>query len=564
MGASSDTTGFPGRPLFPILVVLSVGAFYVAAAHWLTAVRPFLPPDTLHNLILARNLAEGAGYRIKVIQYHAGPYSSVWHVPEMHGILTPLLLALGFRFAGVSEHLPSLIGFAWLWLAGVVAFRYAAWLFGGPAGGLALLLVVASPIGFLTAWSGVDDPGFACLFGLFAYQLHRAFLAPSNITLASAGLAAGAALLQKAAGIVALPIAITAAVLAGRLRGPRFYTDAAVLLGPSLGVATLYALRNYAGHGSPAFRWGAIDWLVRARGVEAFFEVYESVPSMGDVVSQVGFRHMLSIAGTQLMAFGTMLVDFKEFSLLALPGAAPVGVAAFVLWRERRKWLGVIGALSLICFAGLVGILFHLEPRFLLPLALLVGVSFAGAALGLAGRIVGRWGGALLLAVVSVLLFGVSADRVRALDGLGRLAASAEKGCESVLEWIDREVPRDEAILTFAPQWLAWKTGHPAVVVPAGGIDAIGTVVERYQIRWVVQGLAFLRPASAHELSEFLRDAAGDWGVVHVTGDEGCSLYRLNGVEGAGRPPSAPIQRAHQEGAPARDGSGAAGEAGVL
>src|SRR6185436_4278256 len=62
----------------------------------------WLPPDAANYGIVARSLLHGQGFTENVVPFHAGPFASVRHVPELHGLLQPVVLAPLFAVLGES------------------------------------------------------------------------------------------------------------------------------------------------------------------------------------------------------------------------------------------------------------------------------------------------------------------------------------------------------------------------------------------------------------------------------------------------------------------------------
>ena len=143
-----------GRRLALATVVL--GAAWIVGV-WLWARNAPLPPDAAAYGVIARNLVRGDGYTESFIPFHPGPYESVSHLPDLHGLLAPALLAPPFAILGPSAaavRIPSTLAGAGIAL---VVFALARRLFGAAPAFLAALLVLASPSVFYYAALGTDD-----------------------------------------------------------------------------------------------------------------------------------------------------------------------------------------------------------------------------------------------------------------------------------------------------------------------------------------------------------------------------------------------------------------------
>src|SRR4026209_2537293 len=83
--------------LVPILVVLHVVLCLVGL--WSFGVFA-LSPDEMDHATVARNLAEGQGYRLDLIPFHPGVLPAVSHLPEWHGLMKPFEIAPLFWLFG--------------------------------------------------------------------------------------------------------------------------------------------------------------------------------------------------------------------------------------------------------------------------------------------------------------------------------------------------------------------------------------------------------------------------------------------------------------------------------
>lgn len=148
-------------------------AAYLAVALGTMWRRSALSPDSLEYAAIARNLVEGHGFTVDLIAIHPSLSQSIRQVPEMHGLLLPLVLAGVFEVFGVDGGVVSLPGFVYVASTALVAFALGRAVFGGAAGLLACIMVLGSPSMSLWAYTGADDPGLAFFFAASFYFFYR-------------------------------------------------------------------------------------------------------------------------------------------------------------------------------------------------------------------------------------------------------------------------------------------------------------------------------------------------------------------------------------------------------
>ena len=277
-------------------------ALWFAGLLWITHGHHPVSPDSLHSAIVARNLARGDGFTIDIVPFHVGRLPAVEHVSEMHGILQPVALAGLFALAGPEQALVRVPGFAYLALTGFVSFLYARRLFGTGAALAACALTLSSSLLFLWAWFGTDDAGFAFWFLLAIYALDVALEQRSGRSFALAGLAAGVALLQKLSGLILLAPLLAIALERGAPLRSRLRWAACWLAPFGFALAVHFA-RNRIATGGFGFRFGPIGWIYKAQGLEAYFGVYDSLPSLGALLRSIGGERLLAIELGQLAEF---------------------------------------------------------------------------------------------------------------------------------------------------------------------------------------------------------------------------------------------------------------------
>jgi hypothetical protein len=259
--AAMEGTQPHGRRLALATVVLAV--LYVAGALcWTRAAG--LPPDAAAYAVIARNLARGDGYTESFVPFHPGPYESVRHLPDLHGLLRPLVLAPLFAWLGPSAtvvRVPSTLGTA---ATALVVFAFACRLFGPGAAFAAALLTLASPTLLAYAALGTDDTGFTALATATVALLVLALRERRPALLAAAGAVSAVAILEKPTGVFLPALGLGALAALGPAAGPRGRALLAVL-GPPLAAFAAYLARNVLAHGSPDFRFGGLEWIWRTR-----------------------------------------------------------------------------------------------------------------------------------------------------------------------------------------------------------------------------------------------------------------------------------------------------------
>jgi len=516
-------------------LLAAMGLLCCAYAVWglLQARDTALATDSLHNAILSRNLARGDGYVVHIIQYHAGTFGSVEHVPEMHGVLQPLLVAGLFALFGPGETLARIPPFVFAAATGLLSFVFARRLFGSGAGLLACLLVLGNSLLFTWARYATDDAGFACLFVATLLLLHRGLAGGQGRFFLLAGLTGGAAVLQKATGLILLPILLGVVLLDRGARARMSVQGWLVLLGPVALCTAVYFARNAVAHGGLAFRWGAIDWLYKSEGISAFHRLYESAPTLWATLDSIGWGRVGSIALGQLADFLRAVFSLHPFwaahpARLTDPGIlAALGLVLLPLHFRRHRCFFALVALSVLVSAALVCGVWHLELRFFSMLVPLLCISFAGIiARGAAG--VGP--GALRIPLRAIALGAAVASVGVAGQWLRWTARSApvhQDPCRDANEWIERETGREDRILAFHPWRLTWATDRPAIHVPSGGPGAVTEVVRRYGPSWLLVSRRTDLPDVQGVVRAMLKRPTASFPARRVFDGRRCDVYDL-------------------------------------
>ncbi len=510
------------------LATVALGAAWIVGV-WLWARDAPLPPDAAAYGVIARNLARGDGYTESFIPFHPGPYDSVSHLPDLHGLLTPAMLAPLFAVLGPSAaavRIPSTLASGGI---AFVVFALGRRLFGASPAFLAALLVLASPSLFYYAALGTDDTGFTLLALAMLAVLVVAARERRPHLLAGAGLLAGLAILVKPTGIF-LPALGLVALLFVRRSTPVSVTAILGLLVPPILAFGAYLVRNQLAHGGLDFRFGGLEWIWKDSAYEGMLALYERAPTTLETLRRLGFRRVLEITGEQLAWFAGATFALSPviprgltdvLAVVAVPAFLPSLALLPLPWLARR--MPALAALVLATFVAApaaVCTLWHAEPRYfviLIPLAALV----------LAGTI-GRFltGRVAMAALVLVGALGVVRS-ARLLAGL------PPHPCLPVLERMNAAgVPG--RILTFDPWAVAWLADREAVMIPSGGLDVIASVALRYDTRLLLIHPMLGRPET-RALVGNLEGRAGPLRVTTLQSEGACRLATLD-VVGDQRP----------------------------
>jgi 4-amino-4-deoxy-L-arabinose transferase-like glycosyltransferase len=507
------------------LATVALGAAWIAGV-WLWARDAPLPPDAAAYGVIARNVARGDGYTESFIPFHPGPYDSVSHLPDLHGLLTPALLAPLFALLGPSAaaiRIPSTVAAGGIAL---VVFALARRLFGASAAFVAALLLLASPSLFYYAALGTDDTGFTLLvlvtIGALAVAAHER----RPRLLVGAGLLAGLAILEKPTGIFLPVLGLVALVVMRR-------TPAAAVLGlvvPPLLAFAAYLVRNQLAHGSLDFRFGGLEWIWKDSAYEAMMAVYARAPTTLETIRGLGLRRVLEITGEQLAWFAGATFAVRPvvparltdvLAVVAVPAFLPSLALVPLPWLARRTTaLAALVLATFVAAPAAVCTLWHAEPRYFLIFIPLAALALAGTI----GRF--RAGRLAMLALAFVSALGL-------VRSARLLAGRPPHPCQAVIESM-KAAGIPGRILTFDPWLVAWLADREAVMIPSGGLDAIASVALRYDTRLLLVHPMLGRPETS-PLVAGLEGAAGPLRVTTLQREGACRLARLD-VVGDQRP----------------------------
>jgi 4-amino-4-deoxy-L-arabinose transferase-like glycosyltransferase len=497
-----------GRRLGLTIVVLAA-AWTVIVLSWARDLP--LPPDAAAYGVIARNLARGDGYTESFIPFHPGPYESVRHLPDLHGLLTPVLLAPLFAWQGgasaAAVRVPSTVATAGIVL---IVFVLGRRLFGAAPGFLAALLVLASPNLLLYSRLGTDDTSFAFLATAMIALLTVAIVERRPNLISCAGFVAGVAILDKPIGIF-LPALGVPAVLALRRLGR---VSPGALLGlvvPPVLAFAAYLVRNQIAHGSVDFRFGGLEWIWKDSGFEGMMALYDRAPSSLETIRRLGPARVLAITAREFEAFARttfglrpiLPADLRDLGMVAVPAFLPSLALLLLPWLVRRTpSLGALVLTAFVAAPALVCTLWHPEPRYFAVFIPLTTLVLAGTW----GR--SRAGRAAMAALVLLSAFGA----VRVARGVW----VAPDPCLMVLG--EPSVARTAGrIMTLDPWGVAWLADREAVMIPSGGRDAIARVARRYDTSLLLIHPMLGRP----QTNAFLSRLEGTSGPLRVT-----TLYR--------------------------------------
>jgi 4-amino-4-deoxy-L-arabinose transferase-like glycosyltransferase len=502
-------------------------ALVVLAAAWLVGLLSVtrngpLTPDAAAYGIIARNLARGDGYTESFVPFHPGPYDSVRHLPDLHGLLTPVLLAPLFAAQGgasaAAVRVPGALAVPGIAL---VVFALARRLYGATPAFLAALLVLASPNLVLYAALGTDDTGFTLLATAMVALLVLAVHERRPRLLVSAGVLAGVAILAKPTGVF-LPALGVVATLMLRRTTPVPIGAVLGLLAPPIMAFGVYVLRNLIAHGSPDFRFGGLEWIWKDSGFEGMMALYERPPSTLETVRRLGLARVVEITRKQFDVFmgatfrlrPVLAASLRELGTVAVPAFLPLLALLPLPWLWRRTpSLAAVVLVTFVTAPLVVCTLWHPEPRYfavLIPLAALVlagtiGRSLAGRAAMMALAL------ASAFSAVAVARTFLPVPYHVCLPVLGELAAAGTAG----------------PIMTLDPWGVAWLADRETVMTPSGDLDDIATVARRYGTR-----LMLIHPMLGRQrtvaLLETLEGRSGPLHLTTLARRGACRLVRLD------------------------------------
>lgn len=539
--------GNGGRSWSRVELSLACGLILLWLAFALHTTRGLLdlPPDAHQYLIVARSLVQGEGYTVPLVPFHAGYFDPVRHVPEMHGILRPLVLAALFAVGGVDASLARVPGMVYMAAAALVAFLFARRLFGPVAGLVACILTLTCLDLFKWAILGTDDVGFAFFFLSSVALLQRALRSGRDGDFLLAGAVAGLGVLEKPLGIF-LPALFLAAALDWRRVGvTAVLRRGALLVVPFALCFAIYFLRNTASYGDPMFRLGALNWIQKFLGQDAAYGLYEVVPSLGRVVEGVGWRRVAEVAAQELASAGRMIFGLG-FLIEPAPGPwlthkalppllAALGLLGVGVHARRLPEFAALVACAILGAGAVTGLLWHVEPRYFLFLAPLYAVAVAGLVGGISRRagldasaVSVAWAlGALALLATGTQLVHF-ADAAAKAERISRsVPPRPPSPCGGALDFLLRETEAQDRILTFDPWLVSWETGREAIMIPSGGVEPVFRVARHYGADWLLLQVSHRPRAPTIRTLRELTRRPGPLSLTREYAGEGCQVFRI-------------------------------------
>ncbi len=527
------------------------GSWTVAAAFVLTLAALLLlmsrthlmTPDSTEYALVARNLAEGLGYTADFVTLHMTWYPEVRHVPEMHGLLQPVMLASLFKVFGPENGMVRALGLFFLVGTALLTFLLGRRLYGSLCGALSAALLLTTPTTLVIAVSGNDDVGFAFFFVGSVLALVAGLESGRDRDFLLAGAAGAFALLEKLAGLILPGLwvgALLFPVVTGRWPARRALRAMTLVVPPFAFALACYLMRNQVTSGQMMFRLGALDWILKTGGYGAAYAIHDPLPSLGEMLRELGPSEVLRISLDQVRLFLGALLPTH-------PGPLPIWSLSLGLvsmpfaWRAAPSYgwictLALLGTLAFICG------LYHVEDRyfiFLLPLFLICAVGGAQSLLHSfreSPRLQRGLAFGLSLSVCGLLAYNLWSSR----RWVQYTAEQPEHVCDEARDWLRRESPAEARVLTLDPWGTTWTTRRASVFVPNGPVEDALRVARHYDTQFLlVQPNPYL--AEATQAAEQLRsEQRSDVRVEHILGDASCSLYRMDLGGEVNRSPALP------------------------
>jgi|GEM_PF-3973047 len=519
-----------------VAVVLCVG--FAVTSHVRCHVLA-VTPDSAYYSIVARNLVRGDGYKTSFVLYHLAWYDSADHVPDLHGILQPFLLALGYSVARSEESWVYMkVGIVLLSLTGFVTYELGRFLFSWQVGLLACGLTLLSPQLFLTMIAGADDLGFVMFITMFIYSYLRGLQCDQSGWLALAGIAGGLAVLQKFLGVVLVTMAVPVLVVSRAPRMLRRVAQSAIVCLPVMLAICAYFARNAAVYGEWQFRSSVHMRVLIDHGEEAACALLQD-PNLPGMLARSSGDLIWAISAGTVSAFMPSFWTDPYLLLLGWPAGVLIarsillailvvaGIIAAVRSRPNLAWTWIL----LACLsAGLVKVAWHYEARYfsmLIPITLVLFIGFFHDL----WRSLHDRRSKLALFVIVCSLVGIAAP----ILSWPRLAATAclsssgvQPWCRDTLSWLSKNTPDEAVVLTSDPTAVALNAGRRAVMLPAGGTGAIREVIKHYGVTWVLVSHMPPRPLTSRHLWEFLTAAEAD--REFEAGE--CTAFRIQSRDG--------------------------------
>jgi hypothetical protein len=473
--------------LVPFGIVVLVAGYFLSI--WSCHIDA-LSPDAIDYASVARNLAEGAGYRLDLIPFHPGFLPTVSHLPEWHGLLRPFELAPFFAVFGAQDAWVKAPSLLYICGTAILAYVLGRRLSGQAAGCLAtLLILMRADIAFL-AGLGFDDPGAAFWSLLTLYCACRVPSSPSARWAVATGFAAAFGTLEKFTDVL-LPFAVVGAIFVRKAeRANVGVRKCLLILAPSICAAALYFLRNYWVWGAFDFRFSALEWLGKDN-MANYFAYYPTRPTIWSVWRDLGVSGVLHGIGLELRGLSRMALENWP---VMFGGPLALGIVA-----SRQPLFALSGLFDGLLLVGSICVGHQFEPRYILSLVCIEIVALAVVAIDATQRLIARFPlrwrppvRATLALAVGGFLVGVPIRGILKVRERGG-ELPVDRGCPDAFEFIRLHVEPASPILAVNPWSTVWDLHRPAVIAPTNGADALELVARHYGTQWAfVKGSDYL------------------------------------------------------------------------
>jgi hypothetical protein len=281
---------------------------------------------------------------------------------------------------------------------------------------------------------------------------------------------------------------------------------------------------------------------------------------LGRVVEGVGWRRVAEVAAQELASAGRMILGLG-FLIEPAPGPwlthkalppllAALGLLGVGIHARRLPELAALVACTILGAGAVIGLLWHVEPRYFLFLAPLYAVAVAGLvsrvsrrpALDTSGVPVAWALGALALLATGTQLVHFAAAAAKAEHISRSVPPRPPNPCGGALDFLRRETEAQDRILTFDPWLVSWETGREAIMIPSGGVEPMIRVARHYGADWLLLQLSH-RPR-APTIRTLSRADASAWPASSQPGVRGRGVpglpHRADAGAGGGGEVGAP------------------------
>jgi 4-amino-4-deoxy-L-arabinose transferase-like glycosyltransferase len=463
------------------LVVAILGSLWVRVPGYM---------DDAYYFAIGRSLAEGRGFQEPFLWNYLDDPSGIPHPSHQYWMpLTSVIAAVSMWVLGPSfrsAQVPFLLLAA---LVSPLTAEIARRLHGEKGKAFKSGLLALFPGFYLPFWLTTDAFAlYAVIGGLSLLLMSRAARSDRWHAWVPVGLLAGLAHLSRADGILFLLIAFGLILLRRERRGPNLII---LLTAYGLAMSPWWALQ--LGNTGSLMGSGTIKVL----WTTSYDEVFMYPPD------QLTAARWWSSGLVRLLRVRVDALGANLQSLIAVNGL--VFLAPLILlgaWVHRRKALTQIAAayLSAILivmtlvfpFAGMRGGFFHSSSALMpilwalaipgLDLAVEKGSQWRGWERGRAERLFGA--ASLLLA--GLLTIGLLAIRTVGPDPGRPNWGKPYRNYVRVASWFDRQGLSPSLVAVNNPPTFHLASGFRCVVVPDGGLEALGAVVRRYGVTWII------------------------------------------------------------------------------